>query len=72
MTIIFITSFPQPRAHVLLKDSPLFHSTSKLHYIQLSAYCLPYIRLPKNTNKYTFPLKIASAMFDKMSETLNI
>jgi hypothetical protein len=38
-------------------------STNKHHQIQLAIYCLPYIRLPKTPNLYTFTLKMTTAMF---------
>jgi hypothetical protein len=55
-------------AHALLPldSSPLFCSTNQNHQIQLTTYCLPYIRLPKSPNHYTFTLKTATAMFAEM------
>jgi L-2-hydroxyglutarate oxidase LhgO len=46
-----------------LDSSLLFHSTNQHHQIQLATYCLPYIRLPKMSNHYTFTLKMATLMF---------
>jgi hypothetical protein len=59
----FITSFPQPRDHLPLDSSPLFRPTNQHHQIQLSTYCLPYIRLPKSLNHYSFTLKMVTVMF---------
>jgi hypothetical protein len=38
------------------------------HQIQLVTYCLLYIRLPKTPSRYTFTLKMVTAMF---AETLD-
>jgi hypothetical protein len=44
-------------------------STNQHHQIQLSTYCLPYIRLPKTPNHNMFTLKMATSM---SAETLEI
>jgi hypothetical protein len=49
-------------------SSPLFHSTSLQHQIQLATHCLPCIRLPKVSSHYTFTLKMTVAVF---AETLD-
>jgi hypothetical protein len=54
---------PLPCAHLPLDSSPLFRSTNQHHQIQLSTYCLAYVRLPKSPNYYIFTLNMASAMF---------
>jgi hypothetical protein len=45
-----------------LDSITLFRSTNQHNQIQLLAYCLPYIRLPKTPNHYRFTLKMATAM----------
>jgi hypothetical protein len=43
-----------------------FCSTNQHHQIELSTYCLSYIRLPKMPNYYIFTLTMATAVFAKM------
>jgi hypothetical protein len=47
LEIVFITSFPQPHALLQLDSGLFFCSINHHHHIQLTTYCLPYIRLPK-------------------------
>jgi hypothetical protein len=51
-----------------MDSSLLFHSTNQHHEIQLTTYCLPYIRLPGMRNHYTFTLKMATARFAETSD----
>lgn len=46
-----ITSFAQLPVCLLLDSIPLFHSSNQHHQIQLSTYCMPYIRWPKFPSK---------------------
>jgi hypothetical protein len=56
IAVAIFTCFPQPHAHLQLDNSPLFFPTNQHHQTQLAIYCLPYIRLPKTPNRYTFTL----------------
>jgi hypothetical protein len=49
-----------------LDSNPLFCSTNQHHQTQHATYCLPYIRLPKMPNHYSFTMKMATAVFAKM------
>jgi hypothetical protein len=68
--------YPKPRTeeHDFLIDPYIptvilvLRSTNHYHQIQLATHCLPYIRLPKTPNLYTFALKMATVMF---AETLD-
>jgi hypothetical protein len=61
-------SLPLFLSHVLITDWIASHSISLICHIPLTAFCLPYVRLPKMPNQYIFNLKLATAMF---SETLD-
>lgn len=54
----------QPPVHIFQCWPKCVYSTNQHHHIQLSTYCLPYIRLPKMPNYYIFTLKMENAMFD--------
>lgn len=42
--------------------SLLVYSTNQYRQIQLTTYCLPYVKLPRTPNHYTFTLKMATAV----------
>jgi hypothetical protein len=50
-----------------LDSSPLFCFTNQHHQIELSTYCLPYLRKSaKTSSHYIFTLKMATAVFAEM------
>jgi hypothetical protein len=61
-TCYFIASFPQPRSLSQLDNSPVFGSTSQRRQSRHGTHRLPYVRLPKPPNHYTFTLKMATEM----------
>jgi hypothetical protein len=67
-----ITSFPQPRDHLLLDSNQLFRFTNQHYEIHLSAYSPPCIRMSEKSNHYIFALKVATVMFAETLDNFSI
>lgn len=52
--------------YLLLHNSPFFLSTNQHHQIQISIYCLIYMRSRKTPNNYIPTLKMATAMLKQI------